>query len=75
MNNSTLTSARYCLRGLSLSSAIWLLAFTGCSSIDGTAADHRVTTNLVTSDTEHGQEKTKPDNQPVTLDPDYDWFY
>ena len=75
MKNPILISARVCLRALSVSSAIWLLAFNGCSSIDGTAGDHRLTTNLVTSDTEHGQEKPKSDNRPVTLDPDYDWFY
>lgn len=74
MKNPTLISAKYCLRALSMSSAIWLLAFAGCSSI-GTAEDHRVTTNLVTSDTEPGQEKTKPDNPPVSPDPDYEWFY
>lgn len=71
----TLIPAKYCLRALSMSSAIWLPALSGCSSIDGTAGNHRVTTNLVTSDTEHGQEKPKPYTQPVGPDPDYDWFY
>lgn len=75
MKNPTLISAKHCLRALSLSSAIWLLAFAGCSSVGGTAEDHRVTTNLVTSDTGYGQEKPKPDNQPVSPDLDYDWFY
>ena len=75
MKGPTLISASYCLRALSMSSAIWLLAFAGCSSVGGTAEDHRVTTNLVTGDTGHGQEKTKPDNQPISPDPDYEWFY
>ena len=75
MKNPTLISARYSLRALSVSSAIWLVAFTGCSSIDGTAGDHGVTANLLTSDTEHRQETAKPDDQPVSSDPDYEWFY
>jgi hypothetical protein len=75
IKDRTLINAKYCLRALSVSSAIWLLALTGCSSIDGTAENHTVTTNLVTSDTEHGQEKHTPDNPPVSPDPDYNWFY
>jgi hypothetical protein len=75
IKDPTLISAKYCLRALSVSSAIWLLALTGCSSIDGTAENHGVATSLVTSDTERGQEQSKPDTQPVGPDPGYSWFY
>jgi hypothetical protein len=52
---------------------ICLLLSTGCSSIDGTAENHRVTANLVTRHVEQGQEE--PENQAVSPDPAYDWFY
>ena len=73
MKNPSLVSATYCGRALSISSMICLLLFTGCSSVDGTADDHRVTTNLVTSHVEQGQEE--PGKQPVSPEPSYEWFY
>jgi hypothetical protein len=71
MKNPSLVNAKYCGRALSISSVICLLLFTGCSSIDGTAA--KVTANLVTSHVEPGQEE--PANQPVSPEPSYEWFY
>ena len=40
----------------------WLLAFSGCSSIEGTAENHRGTINLLKS---IEQEHEKPENPPV----------
>ncbi len=73
MKNPNLGSAKFCGRALSISSVIYLLLFTGCSSIDGTAENHRVTANLLTSHLEPGQEE--PANQPVSPEPSYEWFY
>jgi len=73
MKNPSLVGAKYCGRALSISSVFCLLLFTGCSSIDGTAEDHRVRANLVTSHVEQGQEE--PENQAVSPDPAYEWFY
>jgi hypothetical protein len=72
MENPSLVSAQ-CARALSISSVICLLLFTGCSSIDGTAENHRATANLVTSHVEPGQEE--PEEQPVSPEPSYEWFY
>ena len=73
MKNLSFVSSKYCGRALSISSVICLLLFTGCSSIDGTAENHSVTANLVTRHVEQGQEE--PENQAVSPDPAYDWFY
>ena len=73
MKNPNVVSAKYCERALSISSVICLLLFTGCASIDGTAENHRLTTNLVTKHVEPDQEQT--DNRVVTPDPTYEWFY
>lgn len=73
MKNPSLVSAKYCGRALSIASMICLLLFTGCSSIDGTAENHRATANLVTSHVEPGQEE--PEEQPFSPDPSSEWFY
>jgi|HubBroStandDraft_3_1064219.scaffolds.fasta_scaffold830109_1 hypothetical protein len=73
MKNPSLVSAKYCEQALSISSVICLLLFTGCSSIDGTAENHRATANLVTSHFGPGTEE--PEQQPVGPDPSYEWFY
>ena len=75
MKNPTLISEKYRWRALSMSAAIWLPVLIGCSSVDGTAENHRVTRNLVTGHTEQVQEKPKLDDPPDSPEPDYDWFY
>ena len=47
----------------------WLVAFTGCSSIEGTAQNHRVTTNLLTYLQE---DREKPENPRVRVGQPYD---
>ena len=50
-----------------------ILAFTGCSSIGGTADRQQVTTNPVAAYLEQKQEQAQPaDSDP---DPGYEWFY
>jgi hypothetical protein len=73
MKNSCLVSARYCERALSVASAICVLLFTGCASIDGTAENHKMPANLVTRHVEQDQEE--PESQAVGPDPSYEWFY
>ena len=73
MKNPSFVSAKYCGLVLSISSVICLLLSAGCSSIDGTAENHSVTANLVTRHVEKVQEE--PENQAVSPDPSYDWFY
>jgi preprotein translocase subunit SecG len=70
MKNSSLVSARYCEQALSVASAICVLLFTGCASIDGTAENHKAAANLVTRHVEQEQQ-----NQAVEPGPDYEWFY
>ena len=50
-----------------------LLAFTGCSNIEGTSGNQTATTNRVAIYVEQSQEQ--PDNKPVDQDPGYEWFY
>jgi hypothetical protein len=50
-----------------------LLAFTGCSNIQGTSGNQAATTHRVATYLEQSQEQ--PDNQPVDQDPGYEWFY
>ena len=73
MKNQSLVSAKYCGRALSISSVICLLLFTGCSNIDGPVENHRATANLVTRHFGPGTEE--PEQQPVSPDPSYEWFY
>jgi hypothetical protein len=73
MKNGISISAAYCGQALSILSLASLMLFTGCSSIGGTGESHAVTTNLVTRHVESGQEE--PENQAVSPDPDYNWFY
>ena len=73
MKNLKVISSKYCVRALTTSSTICLLALSGCSSIDGLAGTHGVATNLQMRPIEHDQ--GKPSNQPVDLDPGYNWFY
>jgi hypothetical protein len=72
MKNPSLVSAQYCQRALSVWSVICVLVFTGCSSIDGTAENHKVTANLVTSHVDQAQQE--PENQAVP-ELSYEWFY
>ena len=73
MKNPSLLTAKFCLRGLTISSAICLLALSGCSSIGSVAENHGVTTNLQMSHTGHGPEKSEiNDSSP---DPGYEWWY
>ena len=66
------SSTKYCLRALTILSAICLLAFTGCSSIGGAAENQGVTTHLLIGHAEHGQEM--PGHQ-LNPEPDYEWWY
>jgi hypothetical protein len=73
MKKSMLGSTKYCGWALSISSAICLLLFAGCSSIDGTTENLRATANLVTSHVGPGQEE--PEKQAVSPEPSYEWWY
>jgi hypothetical protein len=73
MKNPTVTSAKYCLRRLTVLSAMGLLAFSGCASIDDAAQNHGVRKDLQTSRSVHGQEKQS--NQADNPEPDYEWWY
>ena len=61
------------LRAALMLPVICLLAFTGCSSIGGTAGHQTATTNRAATYLEQSQEKL--DDNPVDPDPTYEWFY
>lgn len=45
----------------------------GCSSVDGAAANHGLTTNMLISQIRPVEEK--PSNPPVGSEPEYEWVY
>ena len=70
MKNSTINKTN-CLRTTLLLAIGGLLAFTGCTGIDGTAGYQTATKNHVASYLE--QKTVDPvDQEP---DPTYEWFY
>jgi hypothetical protein len=73
MKNPRLINAKYDLRALTISSAVSLLAFGGCSSIDGGAANHGLTTSMVLGHI--GPVEERSGDQPIGAEPDYEWFY
>ena len=73
MKNSRLINAKYCLRALTISSAVSLLALGGCSSIGTGAANHGLTTSMLMSHI--GPVEEKSGDRPVAAEPDYEWFY
>lgn len=73
MKDLSLIIAKGCLLGLTISSAICLLALSGCSSISGVAENHGGTTNLQMSHAGHGPEK--PEVSASNPEPDYEWWY
>jgi len=75
MKNPILINKKNYLRAILLVPVMCVVAFTGCSSISGTAANRTATTNRVTAYLEHKQENANI--QPADSDPDptYEWFY
>ena len=75
MKNPTLISKREYLRAGLMLPVACLLAFTGCSTVQGTGGNQTATTNRVATYLEQSQEQTN--NQSVDQDPDptYEWFY
>jgi hypothetical protein len=75
MKNPTLISKKNYLRAALMLPVACLLAFTGCSNVQGTSGNHTTTTNRVATYLEQSQEQTN--NNPVDQDPDpgYEWFY
>jgi len=75
MKNPILISKKYYLQAVLMLPVACLLAFTGCSNIQGTSGNQTATTNRVATYLEQSQEH--PNNQPVDQDPDpgYEWFY
>ena len=73
MTKAIFSNSRHYLTTALMLPVIGLLAFTGCSSIDGTAQNQMAPKNHVAAYLEQTQEKSQPvDSNP---DPTYEWFY
>jgi hypothetical protein len=72
MRNSFLLN-KDCLNAILLSSALAVLAFTGCSSASGTAENRNLTGNRVGAYHEQNQENFQPADS--ASNPGYEWFY
>jgi hypothetical protein len=66
MKKPLLLNNKYYLQAAMILPVIGILAFTGCSSIDGTVERQQATTNRVGTYLEHKQEQL----QPADSDPD-----
>jgi len=73
MKNPRLINAKYCLRALTILSAVSLVALGRCSSIGGGAANHGLTTSMLMGHI--GPVEEKSGDQIVGAEPDYEWFY
>jgi hypothetical protein len=73
MKNPRVINAKYCLRALTILSAVSLLALGGCSSIGGGAANHGLTTSMLIGHI--GPVEERSGDQPIGAEPDYEWFY
>jgi hypothetical protein len=75
MTNPILIKKKNYLRAILLVPVMCVVAFTGCSSISGTAANRTATTDRATAYLENKQENANI--QPADSDPDptYEWFY
>jgi hypothetical protein len=75
MQNPILIDKKNYLRAILLVPVMGVVAFTGCSSISGTASNRTATTNPVSAYLENKQENANI--QPADSDPDptYEWFY
>jgi hypothetical protein len=75
MKNPILINKKNYLRAILLVPVMCVVAFTGCSSIPGSAANRTATANRVTAYLEHKQ--ANANNQPADSDPDStsEWFY
>jgi hypothetical protein len=75
MKNPMLVAKKFSLRAALLLPLAGLVAFAGCSSIDGTTASQPVTKSRVAAYMEQSAEK--PANTPADTDedPGYEWFY
>jgi hypothetical protein len=75
MKNPILINTKHYLRAALIAPVICLVAFTGCSSIEGTAKHQTATTNRVTTYMEQAQEKPADKAADQEPDPTYEWFY
>ena len=73
MKNPQSVINKYYLQVAMALPVLGMLAFTGCSSMSGTAESQQPITNHLASYLEPSQEKPQPaDSDP---DPQYEWFY
>lgn len=67
------TNNKSCLLPIIIAPALAILAFTGCSHIDGTVQKQPLTKNKVAVYSEWSEAQTQgADSDP---DPGYEWFY
>jgi len=75
MKNPIMIAKKNSLRVALLLPLAGLVAFSGCSSIDGTTANQSVTKNRVAAFMEQTPEKTASTPADTDEDPGYEWFY
>jgi len=75
MKNPIMIAKKNSLRVALLLPLAGLVAFAGCSSIDGTTANRTVTKNRVAAFIEQTPEKPASTTADTDEDPGYEWFY
>ena len=75
MKNLMAIAKKNSLRAVLILPLAGLVAFAGCSSIDGTTANQTVTKNRVAAFMEQTPEKPASPTADTDEDPGYEWFY
>ena len=75
MKNLLAIAKKNSLRAALILPLAGLVAFAGCSSIDGTTANQTVTKNRVAAFMEQTPEKPVSTTADTDTDPGYEWFY
>jgi hypothetical protein len=75
MKNLMAMAKKNSLRAVLILPLAGLVAFGGCSSIDGTTANQAVTKNRVAAFMEQTPEKPASTTADTDEDPGYEWFY
>ena len=75
MKNVTMLAKKYARQTVLILPMACLIAFTGCSSVEGTAGSRPALNTRVSTYVQANQEKEATPVDDVDVDPGYEWFY
>jgi hypothetical protein len=75
MKNVTMLAKKYALQTALVLPMAFLIAFTGCSSVQGTAGSRSTLKTRVSTYAQENQERQATPVDDADVDPGYEWFY